>query len=279
MERVAEKVLSKVPKIRRVWERRVEGGREVLIVEMEDEKERAVLLGRYGEFRQRWGIGVNEDLTMEERKARWRSSLLSADFNSVFSEIYQLDVDYQVISNNLLASAFTYHELEKVASTFDLDVGGLLLLEATNLNDAVLVGSKRTLYFSTETSIAKLIQVLSEWILHDKSLALTKNALAEPTIYSLDEENRRRFPASLAYDVLVTLVNPDPEKLKIVWDLRTVTEVKSLILTGWGDNHSMGLPITMYLRERSCAQCLHYALQCKSTCSCQLDHLEYFCYF
>lgn len=57
-----------------------------------------------------------------------------------------------MISNNLLASAFTYHELEKVASTFDLDVGGLLLLEATNLNDAVLVGSKRTLYFSTETS-------------------------------------------------------------------------------------------------------------------------------
>jgi len=56
-----------------------------------------------------------------------------------------------------LASAFTYHELEKVASTFDLDVGDLLLLEATNLNDAVLVGSKRTLYFSTETS--KLISI------------------------------------------------------------------------------------------------------------------------
>ncbi|XP_071576628.1 uncharacterized protein [Temnothorax nylanderi] len=72
MERVAEKVLGKVPKIRRVWERRGAGGRDVLIVKMEDEKERADLLGRYGEFRQRWGIGVDEDLTMEERKARWR---------------------------------------------------------------------------------------------------------------------------------------------------------------------------------------------------------------
>lgn len=68
------------------------------------------------------------------------------------------------------------------------------------------------------------MEVLSEWILHDKSLALTKNALAEPTVYSLDEENRRRFPVSPAYDVLVTLVNPDPEKLKIVWNLKTVTE-------------------------------------------------------
>lgn len=81
------------------------------------------------------------------------------------------------------------------------------------------------------SGIAKLIQVLSEWILHDKSLALTKNVLAEPTIYSLDEENRRRFPASVAYDVLVTLVNPDPEKLKIVWDLKTVTEGKSYVTT------------------------------------------------
>lgn len=68
------------------------------------------------------------------------------------------------------------------------------------------------------------MQVLSEWILHGKSLALTKNALAEPTVYSLDEENRRRFPVSPAYDVLITLVNPDPEKLKIVWNLKTVTE-------------------------------------------------------
>lgn len=80
------------------------------------------------------------------------------------------------------------------------------------------------IHVNMSPGVAKLIQVLSEWILHDKSLALTKNALAEPTIYSLDEENRRRFPASLAYDVLVTLVNPDPEKLKIVWDLKTVTE-------------------------------------------------------
>ncbi|XP_071578028.1 uncharacterized protein [Temnothorax nylanderi] len=88
-----------------------------------------------------------------------RAELFAREIRRTFvnAEIYQLDVDYQVISNNLLASAFTYHELEKVASTFDLDVGGLLLLEATNLKDAVLVGSKRTLYFSTETS--KLIAI------------------------------------------------------------------------------------------------------------------------
>lgn len=69
-----------------------------------------------------------------------------------------------------------------------------------------------------------LIQILSEWMLHEKSLALTRNALTEPTLYSLDEENRRRFPASPAYDILITVVNPDQEKLKIDWNLREMVE-------------------------------------------------------
>lgn len=54
-------------------------------------------------------------------------------------------------------------------------------------------------------------------------MALTKNALTDPTRFSLDEENRRRFPASPAYDVLLTMVNPDPEKLKVKWDLPTLS--------------------------------------------------------
>lgn len=69
-----------------------------------------------------------------------------------------------------------------------------------------------------------MVQVLSEWILREKSLNLTKNALTNPTDYSLDEENRQRFPASSAYDVLITIVNPDPETLKVNWDLRTMAE-------------------------------------------------------
>ncbi|XP_047352200.1 GPI transamidase component PIG-S isoform X2 [Vespa velutina] len=155
-----------------------------------------------------------------------RAITLTEEIRRTFeaSEIYDLEVVYQVVSSNLLALAFAHHESEKIASTFDLDVGNLLLLESPNLNDAVLVGSKRTIYFSIETSNEKLVQVLSEWILREKSLNLTKNALTNPTDYSLDEENRRRFPASSAYDVLITIVNPDPETLKVNWDLRTMTE-------------------------------------------------------
>lgn len=155
-----------------------------------------------------------------------RAESLARDIAGAFenASIYRIEVVHHVISRNLLASAYTHHQLEKVASMFDVEVGQLLLLETNNLNDAVLIGSKRTVYFASETTSSTLIRVLSEWMLHEKSLALTKNALAEPTLYSLDEENRRRFPASPAYDILITLVNPDPDKLKITWDLRTLAE-------------------------------------------------------
>ncbi|XP_066601414.1 GPI transamidase component PIG-S-like isoform X2 [Prorops nasuta] len=131
---------------------------------------------------------------------------------------------HQVISKNLLLSAYTTHNHEKVAATFDLNVGDVLLLESINLKDAVMVGSKRTVFFSTEASSSKIVSVLSKWILRHDALELTRNALAEPTLYSLDEENRRRFPSSPAYDVLLTLVNPDPEELKVDWDLRMVAK-------------------------------------------------------
>lgn len=140
------------------------------------------------------------------------------------ADLYNLQVSYEVVSKNLVFSAFTPHELEKVASTFDLNVGEILLLETPNISDGVLAGSHRTIFFSPEASGAKLNQVLSDWILLDKSVALTRNALAEPTQFSLDKKNRRRFPASSSYDVLLTLVNPYPDKLTVDWHLPTVIE-------------------------------------------------------
>ena len=58
-------------------------------------------------------------------------------------------------------------------------------------------------------------RVIREWIYRDIALALTRDALTEPEKFSLDEENRRRFPASPNYDVLLTIVNPEPEELKV----------------------------------------------------------------
>lgn len=55
-----------------VIERRGEGGGRILIVEMGRKEDRRDLLERSWEVRRRWGIRINEDLTLEERRIRWR---------------------------------------------------------------------------------------------------------------------------------------------------------------------------------------------------------------
>ncbi|XP_051175486.1 GPI transamidase component PIG-S [Leptopilina boulardi] len=156
-----------------------------------------------------------------------RAEQLAQEIKSFFedSEIYSLRVRFEVVSRNLMSSAFTTNELETIAYSFNLKMGNLLLLEALNLNEEILVGSNRTVFFAPDTDVKKVTEIVSKWILRDKSLALTKNALTHPTEYSLDKENRRRFPTSPAYDVLLTLVNPDPEKLKVNWSLPTIADV------------------------------------------------------
>ncbi|XP_046415588.1 GPI transamidase component PIG-S [Neodiprion fabricii] len=153
-----------------------------------------------------------------------RAKLLVEEINRELksAELYNLHISHAVISSNLISSAITIHDLEKIAINFNVQVGELLLLEVPNLSDGVLAGSHRTIFFSPEASGLKLTQVLSNWILLNKSVALTRNALAEPTQFSLDKQNRRRFPASSAYDVLLTLVNPYPDKLTVDWHLPNV---------------------------------------------------------
>lgn len=39
--------------------------------EMEEKKDKEDILEREGEIRRKWGIGIDEDLTMKERRIRW----------------------------------------------------------------------------------------------------------------------------------------------------------------------------------------------------------------
>ena len=66
-------------------------------------------------------------------------------------EPYHLDVSYEVISSKLVSSSYTPQDHEKVAKTFDIEVGDLLLLESPNVY-GVLVGSGRSIFFAKDTS-------------------------------------------------------------------------------------------------------------------------------
>ncbi|EZA52002.1 hypothetical protein X777_09436 [Ooceraea biroi] len=59
-------------KIGEVEERKGEEGKWILIVEMRRRGDKRDLLEKRGEAWRRWGIGIDKDLTMEERRIRWR---------------------------------------------------------------------------------------------------------------------------------------------------------------------------------------------------------------
>lgn len=61
-------------------------------------------------------------------------------------------------------------------------------------------------------------------MLREDALVLTRNSLTEPTKYNLDVENRRRFPTSPDYDVLLSFVNPDPERTRLDRNLSKIAQ-------------------------------------------------------
>lgn len=66
--------------------------------------------------------------------------------------MYILNITHTVLSKNLVTSVLTIKELDTISNKFDLHTGDLLLLEAPNLNDGIVIGSKRAIYFSPITS-------------------------------------------------------------------------------------------------------------------------------
>lgn len=72
VEMYIEKELEREAVVREIAEIRGEDGRMLVIMEMENEEDRKELLEMGRVLWRRWKIGVEEDLTLEERRIRWR---------------------------------------------------------------------------------------------------------------------------------------------------------------------------------------------------------------
>ncbi|CAL1671732.1 unnamed protein product [Lasius platythorax] len=72
MEWIVEKVLGKKRRVKGMKERTGEGGKIVLLVELEEERDKEELWEKKGEVCKRWWVKIDEDLTMEERRYRWK---------------------------------------------------------------------------------------------------------------------------------------------------------------------------------------------------------------
>lgn len=72
MEEILRRTLRREVGIRGVEEKKGKDGRWVIIVELEKIKAKKEVLGKGKEIGRLWRVGINVDLTMEERKRRWR---------------------------------------------------------------------------------------------------------------------------------------------------------------------------------------------------------------
>ncbi|KAJ9591063.1 hypothetical protein L9F63_027730, partial [Diploptera punctata] len=154
-----------------------------------------------------------------------RGEKLANDLNELFktSKLFNLKFIPKNLEKKHLASVHSVQDLEN-GSFQPSKPGELLLLEVPGLSrftpGHVLAGVKRTIYFSSDTTAIKLNEALDMWLLQEKSLKQMVAAMTSPTEADQDHSGRRRIPAAAEYDIMITVVNPEPEKLQLDWDLR-----------------------------------------------------------
>lgn len=67
---------------------------------------------------------------------------------------------------------------------------------------------------------------MSKWILQEDTLNHMMENMKQPTLQKQDSIVRKRVSAADQYDVLVTVVNPDPEWTKVNWNVKEVATRK-----------------------------------------------------
>lgn len=72
VEEIVKRTLGREVGIRGVVEKRGEGERWILIMEMEKVRDKEEILEKEVEIGRLWRVEVDEDLTMEERRRRWK---------------------------------------------------------------------------------------------------------------------------------------------------------------------------------------------------------------
>lgn len=72
MEEIMRKALSRIARLREVEERKGEAKRRVIITELEEIADKEEILERGVMIKRYWGVGVDENLLIGERRMRWR---------------------------------------------------------------------------------------------------------------------------------------------------------------------------------------------------------------
>ncbi|XP_050439968.1 GPI transamidase component PIG-S-like [Adelges cooleyi] len=129
-------------------------------------------------------------------------------FNSTMFEI-------NAERSTLVKKSDSLNQLEAITTP----LGSLHLIETDNVDD-ILVGLGRNVYFPPDTSIWLLTDTLKR-LLQTDALSDSMLSMLSPRQHSENEQvvadRQRRVRPSSDYNILLTVVNPEPDNLKVTW--------------------------------------------------------------
>ncbi|XP_014242777.1 GPI transamidase component PIG-S isoform X2 [Cimex lectularius] len=148
-----------------------------------------------------------------------RTNALIGDLkNMLMTDIYDLVYTPFKINNEIE----TYLDIENDERLNNVTYGNILLVEVHHLPQRykVLVSNKRIIYFTPETSNHLIVEVMRDWHLRESDLKTKIKSIIVPQSVQ-ESENLDSLRAALNYDMVFTIINSNPENVKLVWDIST----------------------------------------------------------
>ncbi|XP_050525843.1 GPI transamidase component PIG-S isoform X2 [Daktulosphaira vitifoliae] len=156
-------------------------------------------------------IIISTDIFVFTNNPLRTNNIISTIESSFNSSIFAIKAQ----KSSLVSKIDDFKQLETILSS----VGSLHLIE-TNLVDSIIVGIGRNIYFPPNTSVDELVNSLKK-ILQIDALTDSMESMLNPGKHSEDEQvvsdRQRRMRPSSEYNIILTVVNPEPDILKINW--------------------------------------------------------------
>ncbi|KAK6618360.1 hypothetical protein RUM44_002812 [Polyplax serrata] len=163
---------------------------------------------------------------------------LVKDLENLFkmSKIYSIIFKHHAIDKALLGSSKTLLAVENKIKHPHFE-GSLQLFEVPGLSrftpHNIIVGQNRTVYFSSDTGkindeickyAMKLYNFVSQTVLNEAALVNTIMEVNLPVRNDLNEYQRHKLPLASDFDILFTVLNPEPEWVDIEFNLYEAIE-------------------------------------------------------
>ena len=150
--------------------------------------------------------------------------------------------------NKIVSDAISLTHLDKSLFSADSTTpsGALLLFEipSTLLSSGkdIAIGQFRTVFYTKKVSFCSLLNIARQAILGEDVINTMTSSISEPIkIHDIDKSkwSQRKGVPSPEYDILLSLLVPEPELNLVTWDIENaIQQVLQPILDDLGDLYS-----------------------------------------